>query len=72
MLLSDRAPAILCHPSAGGPASPPSPGTDRDPRARLRVPVAVALVTRVMVTTSFALLAPGPTQFVLVLAGGLR
>lgn len=43
----------------------------RDPRARLRVPAALAVATAVLLATAFAVLDPGPGQIALVVAGGL-
>ena len=41
----------------------------RDPRYRLYVPVVVAVLTATLMGSAFGLFAPGPTQFVLILAG---
>jgi MFS family permease len=41
------------------------------PRARLLVPAALAVLTFVLLTGGFAVLEPGASQFVLVVAGGL-
>jgi len=43
----------------------------RRPNARLFVPAAVAILTAALLCPAFALLAPGPTQFAMLVAGGL-
>jgi MFS transporter, Spinster family, sphingosine-1-phosphate transporter len=43
----------------------------RYPRARLYVPAAVAVLTTVLLCPALALLAPGPAQYALLVAGGL-
>ena len=43
----------------------------RQPRARLMVPATVALLTTLLLSPALLLLAPGPAQFALLVAGGL-
>jgi MFS transporter, Spinster family, sphingosine-1-phosphate transporter len=43
----------------------------RRPNARLYVPALVAMLTAALLCPAFALLAPGPAQFALLVAGGL-
>ena len=43
----------------------------RTPRARLLVPAAVAVTTAVLLSPALLLMAPGPGQFALLVAGGL-
>jgi len=42
----------------------------RDPRARLYVPAAAALLTTLLMCLAFAAFTPGPAQFALIAAGG--